>query len=347
MGTNCSVTHGKEHLNEYPCSELLETASTVTYLYHESKTIEFEHTNGRRIRFTVFGSPYSKQKSYVTAFNYTNDEATTLWSTIPLDTDIVLTHTPAKYHCDESFSDVAARCSVLREVFWRVRPRLAICGHEHKGRGAEVVTWDLDTKHVRFKEIGVHHLVPAMNLVKSDLPVIDLTNKGNRPLANDSVIGNLIPEPGSSPKRGWEVDPHQAAMYYNKKGKDENREIDDANDFRSITVDMDHDLVDRAWQILSWDIETRNFSPPSAQIPAFHSMGGKIYGLMDHEAISGREGRRETCIINGAYMPVDQAVNAAGSVRNSNPIVVDIEFPVVVPDDEYYTREALTGLQLE
>ncbi len=64
----------------------------------------------------------------------------------------MITHTPPKYHCDESRHNEASGCKTLRETLWRVRPSLAICGHVHEGRGAERILWDLDCPNVKFKE---------------------------------------------------------------------------------------------------------------------------------------------------------------------------------------------------
>ncbi len=106
--------------------------------------------------FTVFGSPFSPANG-LWAFGYTPEEAPNLWEQIPLDTDIVITHTPPKFHCDESKGRGAAGCETLRQYFWHVRPRLAVCGHVHEGRGAERVLWDLESPHVKYKELETRH----------------------------------------------------------------------------------------------------------------------------------------------------------------------------------------------
>ena len=59
---------------------------------------------------------------------------------IPLKTDVLVTHGPAKGHVDAE--SLGAGCShMLREVR-RVKPRVHICGHIHQARGTEVVNWD-------------------------------------------------------------------------------------------------------------------------------------------------------------------------------------------------------------
>ncbi|KAK4966149.1 hypothetical protein LTR42_011309 [Elasticomyces elasticus] len=57
---------------------------------------------------------------------------------IPEDADIVVTHSPPRYHLDlAAWGDDF----LLRES-WRVRPRLHVFGHLHAGYGQEVVAWD-------------------------------------------------------------------------------------------------------------------------------------------------------------------------------------------------------------
>jgi len=112
--------------------------SRVIYLNHESKIIKLEKENGPKTAFSVFGSPYSPTKD-LWAFGYKPEAAQALWDQIPLDVDVLVTHTPPKYHCDESKSHGHKGCEYLSQTLWRVRPRLAVCGHVHEGRGAKRV----------------------------------------------------------------------------------------------------------------------------------------------------------------------------------------------------------------
>lgn len=60
------------------------------------------------------------------------------WSgRIPLSTDILITHTPPRYHLDNSLG-----CPGLLDEIWRVRPRLHVFGHIHAAPGREPVFWD-------------------------------------------------------------------------------------------------------------------------------------------------------------------------------------------------------------
>jgi predicted phosphohydrolase len=62
---------------------------------------------------------------------------------IPADTDILVTHTPPRFHRDVASSgSKSLGCKDLLEEIWRVRPKLHIFGHVHASRGMSVVRWD-------------------------------------------------------------------------------------------------------------------------------------------------------------------------------------------------------------
>ena len=139
--------HGLYFHNQHPqdpreCLRLLTGSLTIQYLDHQAVDIRLTKQGGPQTTFKIFGSPYSPARG-VWAFGYPPERASQLWDQIPLDTDIIVTHTPPKYHCDESGGRGPAGCEVLRQTLWRVRPRLTICGHIHEGRGAERILWDL------------------------------------------------------------------------------------------------------------------------------------------------------------------------------------------------------------
>ncbi|KAL9941372.1 hypothetical protein ACHAQF_008365 [Verticillium nonalfalfae] len=111
-----------------------------------------------------------------------------LWDAIPLDADVVITHTPPRAHGDESPARRSAGCEALRRALWRVRPRLAACGHVHEARGAERVLWDLSCGNVAFKETSVEQWIdPAPEGKK--LSILSLGSRGGNPLRNDGGRG--------------------------------------------------------------------------------------------------------------------------------------------------------------
>ncbi|RFU28072.1 hypothetical protein B7463_g8276, partial [Scytalidium lignicola] len=138
--------HGPSFHNQPPqdpiaCQNLLDDSPSIVWLKHESKVIELVSPAGQRVSFKIFGSPFSPVKGRW-AFGYRADEAAQIWNDIPLDTDIMVTHTPPKYHCDMKEGQ-SMGCEALRCTLERIKPRLAICGHVHEGRGAESIRWDL------------------------------------------------------------------------------------------------------------------------------------------------------------------------------------------------------------
>ncbi|KAI0452295.1 Metallo-dependent phosphatase-like protein [Xylaria acuta] len=194
LDTDFYDAYGSYRHNNVPqvpedCQALLTKSKTLTYLLHENRNFRLTSLSGPRTTFSVFGSPYSPAWGGSWAFQYPRaDEddmaAKSLWEEIPLDTDILITHGPAHTHCDESRMREAAGCEILRQEFWRVRPRLALCGHIHEARGAERVRWDLDSKNARYAELGrTTWQDPDPESEKNAL--VDLTAKGGMPLDND------------------------------------------------------------------------------------------------------------------------------------------------------------------
>ncbi|KAA8630115.1 hypothetical protein SMACR_00974 [Sordaria macrospora] len=56
---------------------------------------------------------------------------------IPLETDILITHTPPRHHLDLDLG-----CAGLLAELWRVKPKLHVFGHIHWGAGSEAVYYD-------------------------------------------------------------------------------------------------------------------------------------------------------------------------------------------------------------
>ncbi|GJD03676.1 calcineurin-like phosphoesterase [Colletotrichum higginsianum] len=189
--------HGGHFHNQTPqspddCIALFTSSPTITYLKHESTTIRLSSPSGPHTSFSIFGSPYSPRNG-LWAFGYDAPQHSsslgaaadlpTLWDDVPLDADIVVTHTPPRTHCDESRARRAAGCEALRRALWRVRPRLAVCGHVHEGRGAQRVRWDVECGNIAFKEEGTEEWLDPGQGNKQSL--VNLTAKGGNPLRND------------------------------------------------------------------------------------------------------------------------------------------------------------------
>lgn len=117
----------------------------IWYLQHSSITLKF-HDGRRQIK--VFGAPQIPAcGGDEFAFQY--QRGSDAWSeTVPRDTDILVTHTPPKYHLD---LPAALGCEHLLKETWKVQPRLHVFGHVHAGKsdtlcwlkgGHETVRWD-------------------------------------------------------------------------------------------------------------------------------------------------------------------------------------------------------------
>ena len=315
-----SSFHNQNLQDTEGCIRLLTESSSITYLNHESKTIRLVKHGGPQTTFKVFGSPYSPSQG-LWAFGYAPENAVALWDQIPLDSDIVVTHTPPKYHADEKPGRGAAGCEALRQALWRVRPRLAVCGHVHEGRGAESVLWDLMSPYINFKEKETFYWQDATTGTKKQFR-IDLTSRSQHPLRNNAAVGDTSQSPHSVLRR--------------TRG----REIIDMGDASSDkrSEELEAQLPKRRSPprppFPGFEAAERPVSPtmlaPATTLAATRGLGGlpsiRSSGKCDVEVLSGREGREETCIINAAIL-ASSWPHTEGK-RFNKPTVVDLDLPI-------------------
>jgi len=108
----------------------------IRYLQHGGTTLKF--VNGREI--VVYGAPQIP-KCGGSNFAFQYDRGLDAWTgTLPKRVDVLVTHTPPKYHMD--LCSPWLGCEYLLKEVWRVRPALHIFGHVHAGAGREVLQWD-------------------------------------------------------------------------------------------------------------------------------------------------------------------------------------------------------------
>ena len=109
----------------------------VHYLQHSRLSLKFPDHDRREL--VLYGAPQIPAcGGDEMAFQYSRDDDA--WSgTVPDDVDILVTHTPPKWHLD---LPVGMGCAYLLDEIWRVRPRLHVFGHVHGGRGMEAMYWD-------------------------------------------------------------------------------------------------------------------------------------------------------------------------------------------------------------
>lgn len=116
----------------------------IHYLQHCSLTLSFPPSRGygtteaRKLR--IYGAPQIPACGGAEfAFQYRRGQDA--WrETIPGDTDVLVTHTPPKYHRDLMIPSMG--CEHLLDEVWRVKPTLHVFAHVHAGAGQEVVSWD-------------------------------------------------------------------------------------------------------------------------------------------------------------------------------------------------------------
>ncbi|KAJ5677706.1 uncharacterized protein N7477_003339 [Penicillium maclennaniae] len=185
--------HGDQLEDPRQCVEVITRwKPSVQLLQHQAATIRLTRADGPKTSFKVFGSPYSQFQGNW-AFGYESSKAKALWDSIPLDTDIIVTHTPPRSHCDQKPNGKFVGCDALRRALNRVRPPLAICGHVHEGRGYEIIRWQPALIRARPDADGVdgftRGVLPSTGSKKQSL--VDLTDKRGPRLDNEGFSCSL------------------------------------------------------------------------------------------------------------------------------------------------------------
>jgi hypothetical protein len=193
---------------------------------------------------------------------------------------------------------------------WRIRPRLAICGHVHEGRGAERVGWDLGIPNVKYKERSAESwLDPGLGNKK--LSLVDLTGKSGPAIDNDGSVSN-----------DRDDGPSKASV---------------PTTIPTIPIPMTEGSTSGSKRTATLGISRITNSvlafPPGTMTPATRGQGGiPPSQRCDLEALSGRMGRRETCVVNAAIM-ASSWPRGTGGKKFNKPIVVDIDLPMWERDD--------------
>lgn len=111
----------------------------ITNLQHEECNIDIR---GRVLH--VFGSPWTPKYGswlfqYPRIFPSQITSSPSPWNSIPLKTDILITHGPPAHHRDNE----GKGCLALLDKIWSLEPKplLHVFGHIHVGRGIERVSW--------------------------------------------------------------------------------------------------------------------------------------------------------------------------------------------------------------
>ena len=110
---------------------------SVHYLQHSSVVLSFPRQGNRQLTF--YGAPQIPECGGADfAFQY--DRSKDAWSgTIPMETDVLITHSPPKHHLD---LPLGLGCKFMLKEIWKVRPKVHVFGHVHAGYGRQYVFWD-------------------------------------------------------------------------------------------------------------------------------------------------------------------------------------------------------------
>ena len=150
--TSCS--EGKPQWLE----EMLENLPNGVY-YLENTSVKIEGLN-------IWGSPYSPSFGYGWGFNADRGyDITQIWNQIPLDTDIVITHSPIYGYNDRALNtNQNVGCSDLYHRLHEVKPHLHFAGHIHEGYGygtipykdewGDIYTFNPSTCNLRYEAIN-------------------------------------------------------------------------------------------------------------------------------------------------------------------------------------------------
>jgi predicted MPP superfamily phosphohydrolase len=114
---------------------------SVFYIQHNTLKVTFPATPDLPARvITIYGAPQIPACGG-SSFAFQYPRGLDAWTdTVPSNIDILVTHTPPKYHLD-LFSPWLGCEHLLREV-WRTKPRLQVFGHVHGGAGRQTVWWN-------------------------------------------------------------------------------------------------------------------------------------------------------------------------------------------------------------
>jgi Icc-related predicted phosphoesterase len=106
----------------------------VSYLENSDVTID---------GIKIWGSPVTPSFGYGWAFNKDRGyDINEVWNTIPMDTDIIITHGPIYGYCDRTSREgLNVGCADLYHRLNEVKPQLHFSGHIHEAYGYRHTDW--------------------------------------------------------------------------------------------------------------------------------------------------------------------------------------------------------------
>jgi 3',5'-cyclic AMP phosphodiesterase CpdA len=294
-----------ESQNPEACRQLLLESPSITYLENSSATLYLTSPTGPQTCLKVFGSPSSPgQRGW--AFQYWDDEeAARLWSQIPEDADIVITHTPARGHCDRATKDERTGCTQLAERLAVVRPKMHVCGHIHEARDVERVRWSppsTNDDHSLVESVE-HWTDPGAGNKKISL--LNLSSRSGRALQNSTgaLPRHVLPSSlkgrlGGQPAHIQDEGPQPSSI--------------PTSSLEDCALDDNNEADEALWR-----------RKAGGAIEARSDVG---CGEVDADTLAvAAHARVETAMINAAFL----GPRLAGKAMEFNkPVVVDIDLPV-------------------
>ena len=135
-------------LSNQPAQHKIYVAGNHDFLFERdpgyAKMLLSEHDNISYLQdsmievmgLKIYGSPHQPE-FYNWAFNRTSDQLKAIWSEIPSEIDILVTHGPPYGILDKTADNDIVGCKWLREeVLGRVKPKIHHFGHIHEEYGA-------------------------------------------------------------------------------------------------------------------------------------------------------------------------------------------------------------------
>ena len=122
--------HDRLFEQQHTKERLLNEFENINYLQDTSVIIE---------GINIYGTPY--QPAFRNwAFNLPRggEELKSKWEQIPMDTDILLTHSPPYGVLDEVREGVNVGCKMLKEIVEQVKPTIHAFGHIHECPGEQI-----------------------------------------------------------------------------------------------------------------------------------------------------------------------------------------------------------------
>ena len=89
-------------------------------------------------KIKIYGSPWTINFNNW-AFNLSAEKLKKVWTQIPSDTDILMTHGPPEGILDKNLDGFPCGCVHLKSAVERVKPKLHVFGHIHEAYGMRQV----------------------------------------------------------------------------------------------------------------------------------------------------------------------------------------------------------------